>query len=36
MHPVIPQELMTSAAQMLVYVFTVVASLVSFLMTARA
>jgi hypothetical protein len=35
MHPVIPPELMSSAAQMLVYFFTVVAGLVSFMMITR-
>jgi hypothetical protein len=36
MHSVIPQELLSSAAQMLIYFFTVVAGLVSFMMTTRA
>ncbi len=36
MVPVIPTELATSAAQMLVYFVTLVASVVSFLLTVRA
>jgi hypothetical protein len=36
MHPVIPPEMTSSAAQMLLYFVTVVAALVSFMMTARA
>lgn len=35
MPPVYPPELMTSAAQMVIYFVTVVAGLVSFMMTAR-
>jgi hypothetical protein len=35
MHPVFPPELMTSAAQMVIYFATVVAGLVSFLVTTR-
>jgi hypothetical protein len=36
MVPAIPSELVTSAAQMMIYFVTVVASVVSFLLTARA
>jgi hypothetical protein len=35
MHPVMPPELMHSAAQMVVYFATVVAGVVGFLMTTR-
>jgi hypothetical protein len=36
MPSLIPAELVTSAAQIVIYFFTVVAGLVSFLMTTRA
>jgi hypothetical protein len=36
MQPAIPPEMLNSAAQLVIYVVTVVAGLMSFLMTGRA
>ena len=36
MYPVIPPEVLGSAAQMVIYCVTILAALMSFLMTARA
>jgi len=36
MHPLIPPEIISTAAQMVIYFFTVAAALVSFMAMARA
>ena len=36
MHPVIPAEMLNSAAQMVFYLVVIVATLMSFMMTTRA
>ena len=36
MYPLIPPEMMGSAAQLVIYFVTIVAALISFMMTSRA